>query len=266
MNVEHTTTPALVTRTQGTGKDLVLLHGWGVNSGVFASLLPHLSQEYRVTLVDLPGFGQNHQYQPAHYTVAGLAEAVAPALPETCIVGGWSLGGLVAQQLALTQPQQVSGLVTLASSPRFIAGPGWPGIAPQVLADFGQSLQASVAKTLDRFLAIQAMGSPSARQDIRHIKQQVATYPDPAPDAVAAALALLGKEDLRAQLPQIRQPTLRIFGRLDTLVPAAAIDLICQLHPQADTVVLPSASHAPFISHPQQTADILLRYQPFLCG
>ncbi|HIF49210.1 MAG TPA: pimeloyl-[acyl-carrier protein] methyl ester esterase, partial [Cytophagales bacterium] len=50
----HTNTP-LVTRTQGTGKDLVFIHGWGMNSGAFTSFIPYLSADFRITTIDLPG-------------------------------------------------------------------------------------------------------------------------------------------------------------------------------------------------------------------
>ena len=48
----------LVTRTQGTGVDVVFLHGWGMNSGAFTSFIPYLSDNFRVTTIDLPGLGK----------------------------------------------------------------------------------------------------------------------------------------------------------------------------------------------------------------
>ena len=259
--MQHSTqNNGLVTRSHGTGKDLVFLHGWGMNSGVFTEFSPLLSEEFTVTVVDLPGFGNNHNVVPDKYSVASLAEMIGPALPDNCVVAGWSLGGLVAQQLALSAPDRVTGLITIASSPRFVSANGWPGIDPAILSQFQKELGENFQKTLDRFLSIQAMGSETARQDVKKIKSSVTAYPDPSPDALAAALQLLSDEDLRAVIGQIRQPTLRIFGRLDSLVPKTAIDNICQLQPQSDAVVLSKASHAPFISHPQQTADIIQRF------
>nr|WP_232362636.1 pimeloyl-ACP methyl ester esterase BioH [Salinimonas chungwhensis] len=250
----------LITRTQGTGKDLVLLHGWGMNSGVFKEFSPLLSDEYSVTVIDLPGFGENHSVAPTDYTIAGLAEILAPVLPANCILAGWSMGGLVAQQLALSMPEKVMGLVTIASSPRFASQQGWPGIEPALLQQFQYELGENFAKTLDRFLAIQTMGCETARKDVKTIKHSVKEYPQPSVETLKASLELLSNEDLRRHVGQIKQPTLRIYGRLDSLVPKTAIDSICQLHPQSDAVVLSGASHAPFISHPKQTADIIKRF------
>ncbi|MBU2978361.1 pimeloyl-ACP methyl ester esterase BioH [Alteromonas sp. C1M14] len=250
----------LVSRTCGTGKDLVLLHGWGMNSGVFEHFIPLLEQEFRVTTIDLPGFGENHHLVPTPYTVASLAQAIKDYVPAASIVAGWSLGGLVAQYLTIHYPQQISGLITIASTPCFVKGPRWPGINPQLLSQFESELAENYQKTLERFLAIQAMGSKTARQDIKAIKQSITAYPTPSVAALKAGLNLLSQEDLRPYIGRIQQPTLRIYGRLDSLVPTSGIDGICELQPQCDTVVLPHASHAPFISHPQQSADIIRQF------
>lgn len=251
---------ALVSRTQGTGFDIVFLHGWGMNSGAFTSFTPYLSDNFTVTTIDLPGFGENAEHVPSPYNTDTLAQAILPLLPEHCVLIGWSLGGLVAQKIALLAPEKLAGLVTMASTPRFIAGPSWPGIAADLLNMFEAQLEKNYQKTLERFLAIQAMGSETAKQDIKAIRQQVTQYPDPAEEALKKGLRILSTEDMRQEIGRIAVPTLRVYGRLDSLVPTSGIDNICNLQPQADTVVLPHASHAPFISHPQQTADILFNF------
>ncbi|WP_414829046.1 pimeloyl-ACP methyl ester esterase BioH [Alteromonas sp. H39] len=251
-------------RTHGAGKDLVFLHGWGMNSGAFSSFIPYLENDWRVTVIDLPGFGNSREHVPDPYNVDTIAASLEGKLPEDCVVAGWSLGGMVAQQLALSLPETVSGVITIASTPRFIGGAGWPGIAPDLLSQFESQLETDYRKTLDRFLAIQAMGSDTARQDIKAIKTHITAHPDPAPHALKEGLKLLSSEDLRPRIGRITQPTLRLYGRLDSLVPTSGIDMICQLHPQSDTVVLPHAAHAPFISHPQQTADIITQFMASL--
>jgi pimeloyl-[acyl-carrier protein] methyl ester esterase len=255
----HTKLP-LVTRTVGTGNDLVLLHGWGMNSGAFTSFLPFLSKHCRITTIDLPGYGENAEHSPQPYDADSLAKAIFPYLPKGAVVAGWSLGGLVAQKLALLYPQAVRGIITIASTPRFVSGQNWQGISPDLLSTFESQLEHNYEKTLERFLAIQAMGSETARQDIKAIKQHLIEYPSPCVDALKKGLRILSTEDMRSDIGRISCPTLRLYGRLDSLVPTSGIDRICELQPNADTVVLPHASHAPFISHPQQTSDIVLRF------
>lgn len=255
----HTNTQ-LVTRTQGTGNDLVFLHGWGMNSGAFTSFIPYLTNSFRVTTIDLPGFGENAKHVPSPYNTESLARMVTAHIPPKSIVVGWSLGGLVAQKIALLGQADLKGLVTIASTPRFIAGPCWPGIAGELLAMFESQLESNYTKTLERFLAIQAMGSNTAKQDIKAIRGHISEYPEPDEQALKKGLKILSTEDLRQHIGRISVPTLRMYGRLDSLVPTSGIDRICELHPQADTVVLPHAAHAPFISHPQQSADILCSF------
>jgi pimeloyl-[acyl-carrier protein] methyl ester esterase len=109
--------PKLYINTLGNGQDIVLLHGWGVNSAVFEPLKQALS-EYRVHYVDLPGFGNS---DPIEGDIHDWVAALATQLPDNAIWLGWSLGGLVATQVALTFPTKIKALITVASSPCFMA-------------------------------------------------------------------------------------------------------------------------------------------------
>lgn len=236
----------------GQGPDLVLLHGWGMNGAVWHGIAQQLADHYRVHLVDLPGFGNSPLNDGSDYSLPWLAEQVAGVLPERCHLLGWSLGGLVASQLALTHPERVQSLITVASSPCFMARDEWPGIAPKVLAGFNQMLAGDFKQTIERFLAIQAMGSEHARDDIRQLRHWLAERPMPQLAALEAGLGLLADVDLRDELSALSLPWLRIYGRLDSLVPKAAIPLLDERYPHSRSLVLDKASHAPFISHPAQ--------------
>ncbi|PMG29868.1 pimeloyl-[acyl-carrier protein] methyl ester esterase [Shewanella sp. 10N.286.52.C2] len=256
-----TITPKAISHTDMTHEnstdviDIVLLHGWGVNSAVFQPLQTALS-EYRVHYVDLPGFGDS---QANSDNIEAWAAALAKALPENAIWLGWSLGGLVATQIALNHPQSVKALITVASSPCFMAQEQnqWPGIAPEVLTQFHQQLNVNLAKTVERFLAIQAMGSDSAKQDIVAIKKLVLAKPLPTQAVLDQGLDMLKEVDLRPQLNDISQPWLRIWGKCDALVPRTIIRQLPQASNITD-IVHNKASHAPFISHPQAFLDGLL--------
>lgn len=241
----------------GQGPDLVLLHGWGMNGAVWHGIVPALAARYRVHLVDLPGFGNSPLVGEAEYSLPWLAEQVAAILPEQCHLLGWSLGGLVASQLALNHPERLHSLITVASSPCFMARDEWPGIAPKVLTGFNQMLAGDFKQTIERFLAIQAMGSEHARDDIRQLRHWLAERPAPQLAALEAGLGLLADVDLRDELVQLNLPWLRVYGRLDSLVPKASIPLLDERYPASRSVVLEKASHAPFISHPQQFIEII---------
>ncbi|MGL4355796.1 MAG: pimeloyl-ACP methyl ester esterase BioH [Aeromonas popoffii] len=244
----------------GQGPDLVLLHGWGMNGAVWHGIAQQLAAQYRIHLVDLPGFGNSSLLDGSDYSLPWLAEQVAAVLPQKCHLLGWSLGGLVASQLALTQPKRCLSLITVASSPCFMARDDWPGIAPKVLTGFNQMLAGDFKQTIERFLAIQAMGSEHARDDIRQLRHWLAERPAPQLAALEAGLGLLAEVDLRDELTTLSLPWLRVYGRLDSLVPKAAIPLLDERYPASHSLVLEKASHAPFISHPQQFVEIIRHF------
>lgn len=231
---------------RGQGPEIILLHGWGVNSAAFAPLYERLS-EYRVYYVDLPGFGLS---QPTDNTLQAWAEQLAQQLPDGAIWAGWSLGGLVAARVALDYPHKVKGLITIASSPCFMAreDEGWFGIPPQVLAQFSDQLGKNLPKTIERFLAIQAMGSVTAKEDIKQIREHVLARPLPDTHALEAGLEMLKQQDLRQELSELALPWLRVWGRLDGLVPKRVIPQM-PVTQACEDLIIAKASHAPFISH-----------------
>ncbi|MCF2950295.1 pimeloyl-ACP methyl ester esterase BioH [Paraglaciecola aquimarina] len=243
--------------TVGQGEHLVFLHGWGVNSGVWSSLVPLLEKDYTITCIDLPGFGQNHDQLPSVYDLDNIGKCVADVLPEKCRLIGWSLGGLVAQQIALTCPEKLQQLVLICSSPKFSKSQDWPGIQPQVLEAFTQQLKHDFSKTLERFLAIQAMGSNTARQDVKTMKQAIEAYPQPSVIALEHGLNLLHDCDLRAELANLLVPCHGFLGRLDSLVPAEIGASLERFSSRITTQTLSKASHAPFISHTSEFAEQL---------
>ena len=248
----------LTKRTKGQGRDLVLLHGWGVNSGVWQTISKPLEAHFRVSYIDLPGFGNNAQCLPEPYDLASVADLVSQCLPESCILLGWSLGGLVAQKIALTKPEGIEQLVLVASSPKFAASSDWPGMDANILNFFQQQLAENFSKTLERFLGIQAIGSPTAKADIKQIKHSIQQGPEPSLQALEAGLSMLVDTDHRSQLASLKIKTHWLFGRLDSLVPLSLVSRLPSLHAGASCHVFDQASHAPFISHPQGFIDELL--------
>lgn len=226
---------------------LVLLHGWGVNQGVWQAITPDLAQHVQLITPDLPGFGLNRQY-PMPYQLGAVVDQLASQIPAQSYVCGWSLGGVVAIALAKRYPQKVRQLGLIASSPYFIAQPDWPGMASTVMQQFARALSDNIAQTIERFLAIQAMGSSSARQDIKALKLAIMAYPMADPAAIEGALQLL-HSDLRTDFASLSQPIAGFYGRLDSLVPVNVIEKMRLLQPDADFTVAAQASHAPFISH-----------------
>jgi pimeloyl-[acyl-carrier protein] methyl ester esterase len=243
---------------------LVFIHGWGLNSAVWQPTIKILQQDVDIITVDLPGFGLNINHKLNDYSLENVANEIQSAVGMPAIYVGWSLGGLVATQLALSFPEKVLACVTVASSPCFLSqereASSWPGILPSVLTMFYQQLAQDTKKTLEGFLKIQAMGSPNIRQDIKTIRNLVMQYPVPTEQTLSDSLKLLEKVDLRNDLSRLTLPFLRLYGRLDSLVPKAAIAQIDDLLPNSDKHIFDKASHAPFISHGDEFNEVLLSW------
>lgn len=241
----------------GDGADLVVLHGWGLNAAIWQPWLTQLTNHYRVHLVDLPGFGESPWPADQEVSLANYTRWLAAALPSRFHLLGWSLGGVIATDFALRFPDRVKSLTTLASSPYFVAADDWPGMQAQVLANFQQQLAADYRKTVERFIAIQALGSPNAKLEAKQMKQLVMEKPQPSQVALAGGLTLLAEADLRDRLPQLQVPLWRVYGRLDTLVPARTAASVDALHPASTSLMLMRSAHAPFLTEPDKLTEHL---------
>jgi pimeloyl-[acyl-carrier protein] methyl ester esterase len=242
----------------GSGPDLVLVHGWAMHVGIFSPLTRLLAAHFRVHLVDLPGHGANIGSDVA-CSPAACADALIARLPRALWVG-WSLGGIVALHAALAHANEVRGIVEIAASPRFVLGPGWPlGVAANVFEQFGAGLHRDYRGTIERFLALEALGSDHIQAELRDLKAQVFERGEPTLAALEQGLRALETTDLRANLSQLTVPSLWIAGRRDRLVPAAAMRWAAEQSPQGRFVEF-SSGHAPFIGHASEVADAIAAF------
>ncbi len=252
---------------------LVLIHGWGLNSAVWQPFIDGLPKKFfdafNIITIDLPGFGINVDKGLAPYTLTNICQCIANTIKQPAIYLGWSLGGLVATEMALCYPKKVLALITVASSPCFLekgvskesdSQEKWPGIKPIVLDSFHQQLQVDTKKTISGFLTIQAMGSPHIRQDIKQISQLIFQREMADKTTLDQSLRLLESSDHRKRLKDITQPFLRLYGGADSLVPKTVIGKINKLSENSEQHIFEQASHAPFISHTKDFKEVLSKW------
>ena len=114
---------------QGSGPAMVFLHGWSLGKDAFARQRRELSDRYRVIVPDMRGHGNSKRFEQGDGidTLAGDVERllVALELPDVILVG-WSMGALVAWQLAQgPQRGRIRGIVTIDMVPRVLNGDDW---------------------------------------------------------------------------------------------------------------------------------------------
>ncbi len=242
----------------GAGAPLVLIHGWGLHGGVFAPLVERLSGEFEMHLVDLPGHGHSRESAVPLTLADCVPELLARTPPAVWL--GWSLGGLFALHAA-SLSDQVRGLVLVAATPRFVRSDDWPhAVECSVFEQFGTDLSQDYARTLERFLALDTIGSEHARTELRTLKANLFARGEPAPSALQQGLRLLETSDLRADLPEVRVPNLWISGRRDRLVPPLAMLAAAGMTPQAEHLDIAGGGHAPFLGHADQVATAIRNF------
>jgi pimeloyl-[acyl-carrier protein] methyl ester esterase len=244
-------------QVSGQGRPLVLLHGWGMESRVFASWRPFLEAHFTCVSYDLPGHGQT-PCAPSGLawsaSLEGLRQMLAQEAPKPLLLG-WSLGGLLALGIALQHPELLDGLVLVSSSPAFCQRSDWsPAIPAATLEDFAQRLREDPQGTRRRFLALQVLNDPQGRRAL----EGLSVWPMPDQRCLADGLGLLREVDLRAQLTALPMLVHLLHGRQDRIVPIGAADYLHTRLSGSRIIRLERVGHAPFLAQPQACAQALL--------
>ena len=238
-------------KVMGAGPDLVLLHGWAMHSGIWTCVCEQLAQNFRLHLVDLPGHGLSPADESG--SLQDMVEMVAEILPDNSILGGWSLGGQVAIELALQKPMQVEKLVLIATTPCFIKREDWQwGMDATILQMFTQNLAQNYETTINRFLTLQLSGGNNSKAVLASLRKTFFQYSQPDNAALQAGLDILLTSDLRERFSGVKQPVLLLHGENDVITHATAASWMSQQLPDAKLVMFPNCGHAPFLSFPHQ--------------
>lgn len=247
---------------------LVLLHGWGNDSRVWAEVLPLLTQQLDVITLDLPGFGGSSGCD----TWQNAVELIAASLPEKCYLLGWSLGGMLAVRVTAACPKRVEKLITLAANASFIKRDGWQAAMDKtVFLAFAAGFDDDPEGCLKQFAGLQSWGDSNERLLLRWFRSNSSGGDSNAcgdnsnPNGYDCgnwrkALAWLGELDNREVLAALKTPSLHIFGERDQLVPVAAAEDMRALCPGAKTEVMEGLAHAPQLSAPQALAKTAMDF------
>lgn len=249
--------------------DLALIHGWGLGHTVWQPVLPLLAPRFDVHVLALPGYAAPETLeddQPAQDAVQAAtsfteaAAALVEALPENCIVCGWSLGGMLALQAALLAAQcqkTLRGLILIGSTPSFTQRADWPHAQPSTLLDaFNDAVAKDPASTLQRFIASLNQGDTQARSLGRTLFKQLQATPLPDTATLLVGLDWLRDVDLRRHVAAINLPTLLVHGEHDALMPFPAARWLQEQLPDSRLEVFAGAAHAPFLNDPQRFASL----------
>jgi len=247
----------------GSGPDLVLLHGWGLNIRVWDGLVQELGDRFRMIAVDLPGHGRSawgagggtpaEQAWLIHTTLASVSNRYS--------LLGWSLGGQIALDLAAAMPGQIDKLVLVAATPRFVQSADWPyGMQPAAITKLATQLRQNYRQTVRDFLELQVRGSIEGSSVLEQLRHALFVHGEAQPEALEAGLNTLATSDLRPTLPHVRTPTLVIAGQNDRITAPGASRVLAAALPDARYVEMRRAAHAPFLSHRKEFTAALEQF------
>lgn len=238
--------------------DFVMLHGWGMNANVWRYIINRFSSHFRLHLFDLPGYGRRQSERA--FTLSEISEILLKTAPAKAIWLGWSMGGCIASEVALRYPERVLALITVCSSPCFMAQDQWPGIPEQIFSRFEKKLENNIQDTLRQFLSLQTLGGVKSHQDTEFLQSFLLSQPLPTKEVLKAGLKILQHTDMRYSLNTVSLPFLRIYGYLDTLVPYKIAGLLNEAWPHTEAFIMSHSAHVPFISHPDDFVAVILDF------
>ncbi|RTZ67226.1 MAG: pimeloyl-[acyl-carrier protein] methyl ester esterase [Aquificaceae bacterium] len=235
---------------------LLVIHGWGMNSSVWESIDKYLRQDFHITYLDLPGHGKSREVQAN--SLAEIVDYILPSIKYPTHIMGWSLGGLVAQEIIHRSPELIKKVILVASTPRFSQSEGWQNaMSKDVLNTFSDNLLKDSKGTIKRFISLQFMGVKDSQIIQREWRDRLLKNL-PAEQALAVGLDILQHQDFR-QLT-IKHKNLWILGGKDRLVPVEIVDDLSKLFSNANIEIISGAGHAPFMTHSKQFAECVMTF------
>jgi pimeloyl-ACP methyl ester carboxylesterase len=238
---------------EGSGEPLLWITGFAISSEIFAPVIHHYAGELECIRYDNRGAGRSHTpwWPTSIPELAGDAVRLLDALGiDSAHVYGLSMGGMVAQEVALRFPDRVRALVlggTWHGGPR-VALPS-PRIAA-ALASRGAPSE------LRAQLVARALFSERFRREhpseLRKHLRNLAAHPASA-RGLAGHLTATSYHDTRARLHRITAPTLVLHGGDDALTPVRNAEVLAGLIPDATLEVLPGVGHAYLLEEPEES-------------
>ena len=253
---------SLAVHTRGSGIPLLLLHGFPLDHTMWSGQEP-LAESLRLIVPDQRGFGGSRDALPE--SVEQLADDAVALLDglhvsEPAVVCGLSMGGYVAQQIAVRHPHRVRGLVLVDTKLEADTPAGRAGRADLAakVARLGQAVAAEAM--IPNLLASSdaARGRPRRAEIVALLRRTILATPVP---TIVAALAALGaRPDMTDAMRGVTAPTLLVVGAEDILTPPECLERAERLMPDARLLIVPAAGHMAPLEEPETFNAALLEF------
>ncbi len=252
----------------GDEEPLVFVHGLGGQWQNWLENIPRLAQERRVLALDLPGFGLTPEPRDGEISIPGYGRCVDAfcdklGLGKVDMVGN-SMGGFVVAEVAIQFPERVSRLVLVSA-----AGITSADSLQAPILTFGRVATALATNTAARHrrVAARPLGRHAALALVaRHprlLKADLAYegfFKGAGKGGFDDALRACLEYDFRDRLPDVKVPTLIIWGEKDSIIPVRDAHEFERLIADSRKLVMKDTGHIPMAERPEAFNDVLVEF------
>lgn len=232
---------------------LVLLHSLGTSLHVWDEPAAAMATLYRVIRPDLRGHGLTG-VPPGPYSIAQMAHDMLAALNllevGEFVLGGLSIGGLIAQQMAAQEPDRVRALILVDTAMTLPPASLWHERAALARA---QGMAPLIEPVLARWVTPEFQTTPAA-EGLRAMLRRTD------PEGYAGAAEALAAADLSESTATLRMPALIMTGEHDMATPPASAQALQQAIPGSELRILPGAAHIPTVQTPLAVAAAMAEF------
>lgn len=257
-------------RISGDGPPIILLHGWTSNHRDWTPFVEAFEACHRVFRWDARAHDRHQRLSDAAPTLQRMAQDLDQMLAfwdlRHAVIVGHSMGALTLwQYLRDFGAERVARAVFIDQSPKLLTDPGWnlgiygdfdearnQDFICRLGDDFPETVLALVAEGLNERSRAAVLANGELIQALRRRLQAL----DPGP--LIECWASLARADFRDLLPQIKVPSLLVFGDRSDFYPVETAHYLCQQMPNARLQIYPDADHAPHLAQPRRfVAEVL---------
>jgi 3-oxoadipate enol-lactonase len=249
----------------GEGTPLVLISGLGYPMWQWHLMLPYLEKHFQVVTLDNRGVGQSDK-PSGPYTASMLAKDTIGLLDalgiDKAIVMGHSMGGFIAQAMALEYPERVDKLILASTN---FGGPRQVPVTAEAMAVLTDVTSDPVTRLRN---GIEISTAPGFAERQPELIQKWLDWRAANPLGMAGYQAQLGvglslmpeAAAFENKLPNVSAPTLILFGEHDKVVPPANAELLAMQIAGSQTHILPDAGHFFTLEVPEEAAQVVIQF------
>ena len=239
---------------------LVLVHGFPLDSSMWAAQKKHFGKKFKVFCPDLPGFGKSEKKAPK--TIEGFARGIKAFFAEekidSAIIAGFSMGGYVVQAFYEMFPKLVEGLILVDTRAAADSAEGKAG-RNNAIRSLGTEGMEFFAETMPRrLLSKKGVGDRKLVRDVRKIimRQRKESVKN-------SLIAMRDRKDRSSLLPKIDISSLFVCGEEDSFTPPEEMISMANLTKESSFSMIKGAGH---LSNMENPADFNYALEDFLSG